>query len=69
MLLIFKPDFSTGSALFNLITFWLPYTDNYSKLFANLSNAIFIALTILVIYSKVPIVTSTIPLIGTYIFK
>lgn len=59
--------FLSGSASFNLITFWLPYTDNHCKLFANLFNALFIALTILVIYLKVPIVTSTVPLIGKYV--
>ncbi|XP_025412054.1 acetylcholine receptor subunit alpha-like 1 isoform X2 [Sipha flava] len=54
------------SALFNLITFWLPCNDNYCKLFANLFNALFVTLTILVIYSKVPVVTSTVPLIVVY---
>lgn len=64
--LIFIDFMSTGSTSFNLIIFWLPYTDNYCKLFANLFNALFVTLTILITYSNVPIVNSTIPLIGTY---
>ncbi|VVC36085.1 Hypothetical protein CINCED_3A019182 [Cinara cedri] len=54
------------SALFNLLTFWLPHTDNYCKLFVNMFNALFVALTILIMYSKVPTVTSTVPLIVVY---
>ncbi|CAH1738479.1 unnamed protein product [Aphis gossypii] len=54
------------SISFNLLTFWLPYTDNYCRLFVNLFDALFVTLAIMVVYSKVPIVTSTVPLIVVY---
>uniref|UniRef100_A0A2H8TWP4 Acetylcholine receptor subunit alpha-like 1 n=2 Tax=Melanaphis sacchari TaxID=742174 RepID=A0A2H8TWP4_9HEMI len=54
------------SISFNLLTFWLPYTDNHCKLFVNLFNALFVTLAIMVVYSKVPIVTSTVPLVVVY---
>ncbi|XP_060878818.1 acetylcholine receptor subunit alpha-like 1 isoform X2 [Metopolophium dirhodum] len=54
------------SISFNLLTFWLPYSDNQSKLFVNLFNALFVTMAIMVVYTKVPIVTSTVPLIVVY---
>ncbi|XP_050442294.1 neuronal acetylcholine receptor subunit beta-2-like [Adelges cooleyi] len=53
------------SAIFNLIAFWIPY-NQYGKTAINLLNALFVSVVILIVYSKVPLILSSIPLIVIY---
>ncbi|XP_050544763.1 acetylcholine receptor subunit alpha-like 1 isoform X1 [Daktulosphaira vitifoliae] len=53
------------NAVFNLVVFWMPY-DQYGKIIVNLLNALLVTVFTLIIYSKIPIILSSIPIIVIY---
>jgi len=55
-----------GTALMNLLVFWLSLDDR-CKLIISLFNALIVVVILQVLYSKIPLILSTVPLISTYI--
>lgn len=60
---VFIPALCT--ALMNLLVFWLSLDDR-CKLIISLFNALIVVVILQVLYSKIPLILSTVPLITTY---
>nr|WHU51540.1 nicotinic acetylcholine receptor subunit alpha9 [Myzus persicae] len=61
---VFVPALCT--ALLNLLVFWLSLDDYRYKLIISLFNALIVVVVLQILYSKIPLILSTVPLISLY---
>lgn len=57
--------FYAGTALLNVLVFWISLDDK-CKLLTSLFNALFVVVIMTIVYSKIPLILSTVPFIGKY---